>query len=277
MKTPLVDSHCHLNHEMLAADWRNVLERAAACRVERVVVVGYDEATSAAAAEMAEGHPGVWAAVGIHPHEASAYDETVRERIAAMLQRPRVVALGEIGLDFHYDFSPRDAQVRAFKDQLALARAIGTPVIVHCRDAYDAVLDVLEETSVRGVVHCWSGTPRQAERAVACGLYLGFTGILTFRKAEEVRLSARVVPPDRLLVETDAPYLAPAPHRGARNEPAYLPLVVRALAEVRGVDEEEMAAQTTANAERLFGLASTAQPLGGALRRARRELPWHST
>ncbi len=254
MTARLVDSHCHLNHARLLADHEAVLERAAALGVSRVVVVGCDEPSSAAAVEMAERHLAVFATAGVHPHDASTYDDGVAERIAALLDRPRVVALGEIGLDFHYNFSPPDVQRRVFADQLALARARGVPVVVHCRDAYDEVLTALERAGVRGVVHCWSGTPEDAVRAVACGMHLGFTGIVTFKDAGPIRESARAIPLDRLLIETDAPYLAPLPHRGKRNEPAYLPLVARAVADARGMSAAEVAALTTANAEALFGL-----------------------
>lgn len=254
MMASLVDSHCHLNHERMLANHEAVLARAAAQGVARVVVVGCDEPSSLVAVDMAERHAGVFAAVGVHPHDASTYDAGVGERLAALLGRPGVVALGEIGLDFHYNFSSPDEQRRAFEAQLALARERGVSVVVHCREAYGEVLSALEQAKVRGVVHCWSGSPADAERAVACGMHLGFTGIVTFKNAAPIRESARVIPPDRLLVETDAPYLAPLPHRGKQNEPAYLPLVARAVADARGMCMAEVAACTTANAEALFGL-----------------------
>jgi TatD DNase family protein len=254
---PLIDTHCHLNHADLASDWRAIVERAKAAGVGRMIVVGCDISSSEAAVRMAGESPGVFAAVGVHPHEASGYGDTTTDELSSLLACSRVVALGEIGLDFHYDLSPRDAQIRAFRAQLALARAHGAPVIVHCRDAYDETLAALEEARVAGVVHCWTGTAEQAERAVALGLYLGFTGIVTFKRAEQVRGAARIVPEDRLLVETDAPYLAPVPHRGERNEPAFLPLIVRALAAVRDAEPGKIAVESTANAERLFGLTAS--------------------
>jgi TatD DNase family protein len=256
----LIDSHCHLNHEQLRDDVPGVLARAAAAGVERMIVVGFDLASSEEAVAIASAHPAVYAAVAVHPHDARDYDEAVEARLRELASTSKLVAIGEIGLDYHYDFSPRDAQFHAFRRQLALALELELPVIIHCREAYPDVLDVLE-THVRnlacseqggGVLHCWAGTMEEAERAVEMGFFLGFGGVLTFKNAEETRRIAAAVPLERILLETDAPYLAPAPHRGKRNEPAFTRLVAEKLAEIRGLSYEGVAATTTDNCGRLF-------------------------
>ncbi|HZO88194.1 MAG TPA: TatD family hydrolase [Chthonomonadaceae bacterium] len=252
----LIDTHCHLNHERFAGDVPACLERAQQADVRQMIVVGYDLASSEQAVALAEAYPGVlFAAVAVHPHDARTWSQEAAARLRALAQNPRVVAIGEIGLDFHYDFAPRPAQYEAFRAQMRLAREVGLPVIIHCREAYPETLDVLAEEGigeVGGVMHCWAGTLPDAERAVGLGMALGFGGTLTFKNAEEVRAVAASVPLEALLVETDAPYLAPVPHRGKRNEPAYVRLVAAKLAEVRGRPLEEVAAITTGNAHRLF-------------------------
>ncbi len=220
-----------------------------------MVVVGYDLASSEEAVQLADGYEGVYAAVAVHPHDARHYDDSAGDRLCDLARNPRVVAIGEIGLDYHYDFSPRDAQYRAFQAQLALARECGLPVIIHCREAYPDTLDVLEsemDRALSGVMHCWAGSQAEAERALGLGMYLGFGGVITFKNAEETREVARTAPMDRLLVETDAPYLAPVPYRGKRNEPAYTLLAAEKLAEIRAVDLAAIASASTRNAETLF-------------------------
>ena len=205
---------------------------------------------------LAEKHaPLLFATVGIHPHDAKSWDKATELRLARLTEHPRVVALGEIGLDFHYDFSPRPAQFDAFRDQMRLARKVGLPVVIHCREAYPETLQLLSEEGADetgGVMHCWAGTVPQALQTVALGLALGFGGTLTFKNAQEVRDAAQTVPPEALLVETDAPYLAPMPHRGKRNEPAYTRLVAEKLAALRSITLPEVAALTTGNARRVF-------------------------
>jgi len=251
-----IDTHCHLNHEHFAADLHDVLARAAEAGVERMVVVGFDLASSEAAVRLVREHPALTAAVGIHPHDARHYGPEAEVRLRELAADPSVAAIGETGLDFHYDFSPRDAQRRALLAQLALARERDLPVVFHCREAYPELLDVLESQGrrVAGVMHCWAGSCREAERALALGLYLGFGGALTFKNAEETRAVAAAAPLERLLLETDAPYLAPVPHRGRRCEPAHLRLTAEKLAEIRGVPLADLADATTANALRLFAL-----------------------
>lgn len=252
----LVDTHCHLNSEALADEAGEAVARALEAGVERMVVVGYDMTSSEEAVALAERLAPVYAAVAVHPHDARNYDARAEARLRELAAHPCVVAIGEIGLDYHYDFSPVEEQAAAMQAQLRLAEEAGLPVIIHCREAYRDVLDALERAEgarANGVVmHCWAGEPAEAKRALALGCHLGIGGVVTFKNAEAVRTAARAAPADRLLVETDAPYLAPVPHRGKRNEPAYTRLVAEKLAEVRGEPLEAVAAQTTRNALALF-------------------------
>ncbi len=252
----LVDTHCHFNHERFAEDLPECLERAIAADVRQMIVVGYDLASSEQAVALAEAHaPSLYAAVAVHPHDAKSWETATAERLQALAEHPHVVAIGEIGLDFHYDFSPRPAQYSAFRAQMRLAREAELPVIIHCREAYPETLDVLAEEGADetgGVMHCWAGSPAEAERTVELGLSLGFGGTLTFKNAEAIRAVAQAAPLESLLVETDAPYLAPVPHRGKRNEPAYTRLVAEKLADLRGMTFAEIATLTTGNAHRLF-------------------------
>jgi TatD DNase family protein len=249
----LIDSHCHLNHESLFPDVEGCLSRARNSGVSSAIVVGYDLPSSETALCLARDHGEIFATAGIHPHDAKALTTEALAAIESLASDSRVVAIGEIGLDFHHDHSPREAQRAAFAEQLALAQRLGLPVVVHCREAYPEVLDLLEELpTVRGVMHCWAGTVPEAERALRLGWHLGFGGVITFKSAESVRDCLRLAATDRILLETDSPYLAPAPHRGKRNEPALLSLVAAAAASILGTTIEELAAQTTRNAEWLF-------------------------
>ncbi len=252
----LIDTHCHFNHKRFADDVPDCLARAQAADVAEMIVVGADAASSADAVALAEQYaPYLFAVVGVHPHDSKDWDAATADQLRAWASHPRVVAIGEIGLDFHYDFSPRDAQYRAFREQMQIARERHLPVVIHCREAYTETLQILEEENIQalgGVMHCWAGTVEEAERTIALGMHLGFGGTLTFKNADNVRESARRVPLERILVETDAPYLAPIPHRGQRNEPAYTRLVADYLADLRGVSYAEIAEATTTNARRLF-------------------------
>ena len=244
------DSHCHL-------DWDGVGAPAiAAARVEgvtRIVTVGTDAETSQAAVETARANDGVWATVGLHPHEASNGVPS----IAALLDDPdpNVVAVGECGLDYYYDHSPRDAQREAFAQQIALASSLGMALVVHTRDAWEDTFDILRSVGVpdRWVLHCFTGGPDEATRGLDLGAMLSFSGIVTFKNAGEVREAAALCPLDRLLVETDSPYLAPVPHRGETNRPALLPVVGAAVAAVREIAVDVVEQATWDNAERLFG------------------------
>lgn len=225
--------------------------------VERAVTVGVDLASSEWAVRAASEHAPVLATVGLHPHDARNRSDGLVGRLEELASDPRVVGIGETGLDYHYDNSPRDEQRRAFAEQIALARRAGKPLVIHTRDAWEDVFAILEAGGPpeRMVFHCWSGSPESARRAVGLGAWLSFSGTVTFRNAPRLRAAAEATPLDRIVVETDAPFLTPHPHRGKPNEPAYLPLVVDTVAEAKGLTPEEVAAATTANAERLFGLA----------------------
>ncbi len=244
------DSHCHLQYEGIAGD---ALARAAEAGVERIVCVGTDADQSKAAIDVARSAPGrVWATVGVHPHEAKHGTDGV----LPLIDRPEVVAIGECGLDYHYDHSPRDLQRVAFAAQIALARIHDLALVVHTRDAWDETFELLhtEGTPERVVFHCFTGGPEEARRALEIGAYLSFSGIVTFRNAEALREAAKLCPMDRILVETDAPYLAPEPHRGTKNQPALVPVVGAALAAVRDQSDEDIRAATTANAAEVFKL-----------------------
>ena len=251
----LVDTHCHLNHEQFTDDLSDVVARAENADVRRMIVVGFDLSSSERAVEIAEQFEFAYAAVAIHPHDARSYDAVAETRLKKLADLPKVVAIGEIGLDYHYDFAPRAAQRNAFSAQLAVARDSNLPVIIHCRDAYGDTLDILEteiDRQYSGVMHCWNGSMAEAQRSLELGMYLGFGGVITFKNADGVRDVARQAPYNRVLLETDAPYLAPAPYRGKRNEPAYTRLVCERLAELRQVPVELIASQTSANADKLF-------------------------
>ncbi|MCL6546531.1 MAG: TatD family hydrolase [Bryobacteraceae bacterium] len=256
----LVDSHCHLDDPRFDPDRDAVVERALEAGVCRMLSIGSGNGPPdlEAAIRMAERYEPVLATVGVHPHDArKARPETWR-RMEELLAHPKAVAVGEIGLDYYYDNSLRDCQREVFAAQLDLARSAGKPIIIHTRDAWEDTWVLLEKhwggAAPGGVLHCFSGGPEEARRGVQLGFHLAFGGVLTFPKADKVRAAAAAAPVDRLLVETDAPYLAPAPMRGRRNEPAYVAEVVRRLAACRGVSAEEVAQQTTANFERLFRL-----------------------
>jgi TatD DNase family protein len=251
----LIDTHCHLNHELFDGDVGATIARAKSSGVEKMIVIGFDLASSERAVSLSEQYPAVYAAVGIHPHDARKYDRFAEDKIAKLGRHPRVVAIGEIGLDYHYDNSPKNDQLEAFQAQLGLAHDLNLPVIIHCREAYSDTLDELEIRNGKelgGVMHCWGGNSDEAERALTIGLHLGFGGVLTFKNAEDIRQIAAQAPADRILLETDAPYLAPVPHRGKRNEPAYTKIVLATLCALRGEEAADMSAATTRNAERVF-------------------------
>ena len=252
----IVDSHCHLDFPGLAEDEAGVIGRARAAGVGHMVHIAARRAGWPVGVALADRHPEVFCAVGIHPHEAGKEGLDEPAPLLDLAAHPRVVAIGESGLDYFYDLSPRDRQAASFRTHVAAARATGLPLIVHTRDADDDTMDLLEtemgQGAFTGVIHCYSSSRRLAERAVAIGLYLGIGGILTFKKSEELRATVRDLPLDRLLLETDAPFLAPVPVRGRTNEPAYTAHVAKALAELRGVPLAEIEAETTANFHRLF-------------------------
>lgn len=255
----LVDTHCHLDFDRFDEDRESVLGQAAEAGVARIVVPALDLENARTVLALAEQHEAVYAAVGVHPNSAAGWQDGWLDELRELARHEKVVAIGEIGLDYYWERTPHDVQHAAFAAQCALAAELGLPVIVHNREAGDDVLRILLDSPLAGserpgVLHSFSAPAAIAEEAVAAGFYLGFTGPLTFKKADELRAIAAQTPLDRLLVETDAPFLAPHPHRGQRNEPAYVALIAAQLAELHGVTFEAVAAQTTANAGRLFGL-----------------------
>jgi TatD DNase family protein len=253
-----VDSHCHLQWERddAAADPEGDLARAAEAGVGHIVCVGTDLATSRAAVELASAHPNVSATVGLHPHDASRLDDEWGDLVALARDGARVVAIGEAGFDLHYEHSPRDAQERAFAAQIVLATELDRALVIHTREAWDETFRVLAEVGVprRTVFHCFTGGPVEARRALNVGAYLSFSGIVSFKTADDLRSAAAIVPADALLVETDAPFLAPVPHRGRRNQAALLPVVGAALAAARGEPVATVAAATRSTAIRAFAL-----------------------
>ncbi|HTQ25502.1 MAG TPA: TatD family hydrolase [Candidatus Binataceae bacterium] len=256
---PIVDAHCHLADPRLYPDLDGALARAAAAAVRTIVAVGAIETieTDRLTVEIAERHPRVFAAVGVHPHNAADCDEARIAALAGLARSPKVVAIGETGLDFHYMHSPPDAQERALRRHLELARALDRPVMIHCRNAERRLCEIVRETGLPpagGMIHCFTGDAGAARDFVELGFYVSFSGILTFKKADELRAAAKVVPEDRLLIETDAPYLAPEPYRGKPNEPAYVRRTFEAMAALRGADPSALAARICANAARLFRL-----------------------
>jgi TatD DNase family protein len=257
----LIDSHCHLDMADLAGDRARVFERAAAAGVATMVTIGAGGpiASNHAAVALAAQHANVFATVGVHPHDAAGVGDDEIATVRALAAAPKVVAVGETGLDYHYDNSPRPLQREAFRRFIALARELALPLVVHLREADEDAARILREEragEVGGVIHCFSGDAGSARTFLDLGFHLSFSGVLTFPSAAALRAAARVVPADRLMVETDAPFLAPVPYRGKRNEPALVAQTAATLAEVRGESLQEVAAATRANTARLFRLGA---------------------
>lgn len=250
----MIDSHAHLNDAQFDADRTDIINQAGGAGIELIVCPGTSVASSRTAIELAHQHDTVLAAAGIHPHEANTADDAALAEIERLAADPRCVAIGEIGLDYFYEHSPRDVQRSAFDAQLALAKHLDKPAIIHCRDAYDDTLAALERTPVRGVMHCFSGDAVQALRFCDLGLMISFAGQITYPKADPLRRAARDIPAEHLMVETDSPYLAPQRVRGTRNEPANLAHTVRFLAGILKLTPEDVDRITTVNAKLLFGL-----------------------
>jgi len=263
----LVDTHAHLDFSKFDTDRPAVVERARAAGVATIVNVGTDLVSSRRAVDLANEYEAVYAAVGVHPHGAKKLDGETLGELRELAQRPKVVAIGEIGLDYYRNLSPPEAQRRAFQAQLAWAAKLGKPVIIHDRDAHDEILEALTKWAAGldnpglagrlGVLHTFSGDLEMAERAIDLGFYISISGPVTYQNARQLPEIVRALPLDRLLVETDCPFLAPEPYRGKRNEPAYTRLVAECIAELKGVSFDHLARATTANARRLFGLANT--------------------
>ena len=251
-----VDTHCHLDGKGFDADREAVIERARAAGVEWMVAIGTGDGPPdlEAGIRLADAHPFIYATVGVHPHEAAKATDETWPQLQALTAHPKCVAVGEIGLDYHYDFSPRETQKDVFVRQMQLARDAKLPIVIHTREAWDDTIALIREnwdSALGGIFHCFSGGPGEARQVLDLGFHVSFSGIVTFPKATDIHEAARMVPDDRLLIETDAPYLAPVPYRGKRNEPAYVQHTAARISELRGVPVEEIAALTTGNAKRL--------------------------
>jgi TatD DNase family protein len=255
----LVDSHCHLDDKQFDSDRGAVIDRAHAAGLKYMLTIGTGDgpADLEVALRLAERYPSVFATVGVHPNDAAKLDLNTFKNLEKLLRHPKVMAMGEIGLDYHWGV-PKESQMPVFRRQLELAEDARMPVVIHTRDAWDDTLSVLEEhwapTGLPCILHCFTGDAVLARRCLKLGFYLAFGGVATFPKATDVREAARITPPERLLVETDSPYLAPVPFRGKRNEPAYVIHTARSIADVRGVAVDQIISQTTANFEHLFRL-----------------------
>lgn len=257
----LTDSHCHIDGDAFDGDRDAVVERARAAGVELMLCIGTGDPHNgeiARAVETAEKYDGVYASVGVHPHDAKLYDHAAEENLVKLVKNSKkVIAWGEIGLDYYYDHSPRDVQREAFIRQIRTARELGLPIIIHSRDADDETVEILTEAcswdGFRGIMHCFGGTAPMAEDLMKLGFMISFAGNVTFKKAENLRDAARVVPIDRLLIETDCPFLTPIPFRGKRNEPMYVAETARFLGEFYGIAAETLAEKTTENFRKFFG------------------------
>jgi TatD DNase family protein len=261
-----IDSHAHLEGRRYDSDRAEVIARARAAGVEAIVAIGNGDGpvNFDCGIQLAEQYDFIYATIGIHPHEASLADQAALDRMAELARHPKLIAWGEIGLDYFYDHSPRDVQQRVFLQQMELARSAKKPIVIHCRpsdnseNAWDDCLRMINEnwksSGLGGILHCFTGNAEQAKRALDMGFMVSFAGNVTFPKAQQIRDAALQVPVDRMLIETDSPYLAPIPHRGKRNEPAFVPEVARQLGELRGLSSDEMGLQTTQNFYRFFSL-----------------------
>jgi TatD DNase family protein len=244
------DTHCHTQEQMVETGSDELLQRAREAGVQRFIVIGTDAITSQQAIDIAAKHDDVWATVGLHPHDATKGVHT----IASLATSPRVVGIGECGLDYYYEHSPRDIQMPAFAEQIALAKEHNLSLVIHTRDAWEDTFNVLDSEGMpeNTIIHCFSGGPNEARACLDRGAYLSFSGIVTFKNATDLREAAKICPLDRLLVETDSPFLAPVPHRGRPNEPAHVGIVGTSIADLRGHDVVDFASITSANALRAF-------------------------
>ena len=250
----IFDSHAHYDNGAFNADREEVLAGIRRAGVTRIMNIGSDLESSRMSVALAESRDWIWAAVGVHPHDVPGLPQDWLEQLRQMAAHPRVRAIGEIGYDYHYDVDWKPLQKEAFAAQLALAGELAMPVVIHDRDAHQDTMELLREYRPAGVLHCYSGSAEMAREVVALGMYVGFTGVVTFQNARKALEAVAAVPMDRLLVETDCPYMAPVPHRGKRCDSSMLPLTLAKMAEIKGVSPEEMARQTAANACRLFGI-----------------------
>lgn len=253
----LFDTHVHLNDDQFKEDIEEVIKRAQEAGVSSMVVVGFDRATITRAMELIEDYAFIYAAIGWHPVDAIDMIDEDLAWIEELSSHPKVVAIGEMGLDYHWDKSPRDIQKEVFRKQIRLAKKVKLPIVIHNREATADIVDILKEEhaeEVGGIMHCFSGSPEVAKECLNMNFYISLGGPVTFKNAKKPKEVAEEVPLDKLLIETDCPYLAPHPYRGKRNEPAYVKLVAEQIADLKGLTFEEVAAATTQNARKLFGI-----------------------
>lgn len=248
----IIDSHAHYDDSSFDADREEILRELFSGEICKIVNIGCSVKSSYSSVKLAEEYAGIYAAVGLHPDAADEIDRI--EEIRRLCDNKKVVAVGEIGLDYHYEEHSRDIQKKAFEEQLKLAAELDMPVVIHSRDAWEDTMEFLRKYRPKGVMHCFSGSAETAHEIVRMGMYVGFTGVITFKNAKKALKALEAVPLDRLLVETDCPYMAPEPNRGKRNYSGYLPYTVAAMAAVKGVFPDEMAEITAENAERLFNI-----------------------
>jgi len=255
----LIDSHCHLDYLARDGDLEGALERARAAGVSPMLTISTKLREFDIVRGIAEAEPDVFCSVGVHPHEAETEPDTAADELIRLAEHPKAIGIGETGLDYFYEHSPREVQQSVFRAHIRASRETGLPLIVHTRDAEDDTISIMEDEMGKGaypgLIHCFSGTQKLADAALAMGFYISISGIVTFKTAEALRLVVSSVPLDRLLVETDSPYLAPVPHRGKKNEPAFTAETAARVAELKGVSPEELAEATTANFRRLFSKA----------------------
>lgn len=253
----IFDSHTHLNAEQFNDDIPETLQRAQELGVTEMAVVGFDTPTIEKSLVLSQEYANIFSIIGWHPTEAGSYNKEIEDKLQEQLTSPKVVALGEIGLDYYWMEDPKDVQEKVFRRQIAIAKEMHLPISIHTRDAIEDTYRILKDEGVKdigGIMHSFSGSGEWAERFLDLGMHISFSGVVTFKKALDVQQAARLVPLDRLLVETDAPYLAPVPYRGKRNEPGYTRYVVEKIAELREMPFEEVATLTRENAHRLFGI-----------------------
>jgi len=251
-----IDSHAHINFNRFDEDRDEVIQRAKNCGIDYILNIGIDLSTSRQSIKLAEKYELIYASVGVHPHDAEKVKPEHWKQLEKMIEHPKVVAVGEIGLDFYRNYSPRDVQHKVLRRQLQLAVDTNMPIIVHTRNAWPEILNIFEgeyKGKLTGVFHCFSGEEEHVKRVLDLGFYISFTGVVTFKKSQALEI-AKKIPLNRILLETDCPFMAPTPFRGKRCEPAYIPFIAEKIAEVRGIDEQELARQTSENVKKLFGI-----------------------
>jgi TatD DNase family protein len=252
----LIDTHCHLDFPDFLSEQDAVMERARGAGLKRIITISTRTEAFASVSQLTERYEEVFCTVGTHPHNAHEEADVSQERLVTLARHPKCVGIGEAGLDYHYDKAPRDMAAKVFRTHIAAARQTGLPIVIHARDADADIAAILRDEMGKGpfsgLLHCFTGSPMLAEAGLLLGLYISFSGVLTFKNSEPLREIARSVPMDRVLVETDAPFLAPVPYRGKRNEPAFVVETAQMLADVKGVSPQIIAAETSANALRLF-------------------------